>query len=89
MMNLTLPKWCDVLIVIYKTPESKRYCQKFTSNVDTTINHIREIVRVLQDAKLVEIKPTKKIKRIELTEKGKEVAQSIQKIKITLNGNQF
>lgn len=89
MMNLTLPKWCDVLLVIYKCPENKRYCQKFTSNVNTTINHIREIVKVLEKEKLIQIKPMKKIKQIQITEKGKEVALSIQKIKIELNGNQL
>lgn len=90
MMNiLTLPKWSDVLLGIYKTPESNRYCQKITVKVNSTINHIRAIVKVLEIEGLIEIKPTKKIKLIYLTEKGKEVAIALINIKTAINGNKL
>jgi predicted transcriptional regulator len=80
-----MPKWSEVLLGIYKTPENKRYCQKITRNVKSTINHIRAIVKVLAKAKLIKIIPTKKIKHIQLTEKGKEVATSLINIKSAIN----
>ena len=84
-----LPKWSDVLIAIYKSPESKRYCQKIAHNVDSTNNHIRAIVKALEELKLVEIVPTKKIKQIYLTEKGKGVALALLNIKSAIDENKL
>ena len=86
---LSLPKWSDVLLGIYKSPESKRYCQKITPNVKSTINHIRKVVKVLAKAELIQIKPTKKIKRIYLTKKGEEVAIALLNIKSAINESQL
>ncbi len=84
---LSLPKWSDVLIGIYKTPECRRYCQKITRNIDSTANHIRAIVKFLEKAKLIQIIPTKKIKRIYLTDKGRDVALALLNIKSAINEN--
>ena len=81
MTSLSLPKWSDVLIGLYLTSENKRYCQKLSRNVKASINHIRVLVKKLETAKLVKIIPTKKIKRIYLTEKGENVASAILAIK--------
>ena len=82
---LSLPRWCDVLTGIYKIPESRRYCQKITREVKTPINHIRKVVKNLEKAKLIKIFPTKKIKRIRLTDKGENIASSVLNIKIAMN----
>jgi len=81
---LNLPKWGDVLVEIYKAREHNRYCQRINREVKASINHLRAIVKMLEGAKLIEIVPTKKIKRINLTEKGESVATSIMKIKSEL-----
>lgn len=81
---LHLPKWSNVLIGIYKTPEYKRYCQKINREVKASINHLRAIVRLLEEAKLIEIIPSRKIKRINMTEKGKRVVVNILNIKSEL-----
>jgi len=86
---LSLPKWSDVLLGIYKTPESRRYCQKLTPHIKSTINHIRRIVKGLAKANLVRIIPTKKIKRIELTDRGKQVASALLNIKSAMSENRF
>ncbi len=86
---LSLPKWSDVLLGIYKIPESRRYCQKITREVKSSINHIRALVKTLEKAKLIKILPTKKIKRIYLTDKGKNVASAILDIKSEINENKL
>lgn len=82
--QLNNPVWHDVIVKIYKTPEHKRYCQKISKEVKASINHLRTIVKLLKKAKLIEIMPTKKIKRIAMTDKGKRVAASILNIKSEL-----
>lgn len=72
-----LPRWYDVLAQLYKLPEHKRYCQRLCRAVNASANHVRTIVRELEAKGLVEIIPTKKIKRIHMTDKGKRVALSM------------
>ena len=81
---LQLPKWGDIIVELYKTHEPHRYCQRINRNVKASINHLRFTVKLLEKAKLIEIIPTKKIKRINLTKKGEIVAASILRIKSEL-----
>jgi len=79
--SLYLPKWHEVLAQLYKTPDKYRYSQKLNIGIRGSLTHLRHVVRLLEANKLVEIIPTKKIKRIHLTEKGKNVAKAILEIK--------
>ena len=72
-----MPRWNDVLIELYKMPEHRRYCQRLFRAVNASANHVRTIVQELEAKGLVEIIPTKKIKRIHMTEKGTRVALSM------------
>ena len=76
-----LPVWIEVLVQLHKAPDNRRYCQRICREVDTSMNHLRAIVRRLAEKKLVEIVSTKKIKRIIVTEKGKRVAMYMQGIR--------
>ena len=69
-----------MLVELHKAPDYKRYCQKMGREINTSINHIRAVVRRLAEKDLVEIISTKKIKRITVTEKGERVAVLIMKI---------
>ena len=81
---LYFPKWSEILVEIYKAPERSRYCQKINREVKASLNHLRTIVRLLEEAKLIEIIPTRKIKKIIMTEKGKKVVVCILNIKSEL-----
>jgi len=81
---LKIPRWNDVLTEIHKTQEKYRYCEKLNKGVKCSRTHIREIVKLLAENKLVEIIPTKKIKKIALTEKGHKVTIAILTIKSEL-----
>ncbi|MCH7574819.1 MAG: hypothetical protein IIA59_06810 [Candidatus Marinimicrobia bacterium] len=52
--------------------------------MNASANHVRTIVRELEVKGLVEIVPTRKIKRIHVTEKGKRVALSMINIQSEL-----
>ena len=82
--SLYLPIWIDVLVKLNKAPDYKRYCQRLSREVDTSINHLRAVVRRLAERNLVEIVATKKIKRIIVTAKGKRIAVAVQNIKSEL-----
>ena len=49
-----------------------------------SLTHLREIVRLLEKYELIEIVPTKKIKQINLTEKGRRASIHIMKLKSEL-----
>ena len=82
---LTMPRWHDVLLQIYKSPDRERYCEKLNRAVKASRTHIREIVKLLARYNLIEVQPTKKTKRLCLTEKGRKVASFIMEIKAELN----
>ena len=82
--SLYLPAWIDVLVQLHKAPDYKRYCQKVGKDINTSMNHIRAVVRRLAEKNLVEIIFTKKINRIVITDKGKRMATAFQQIKSEL-----
>lgn len=79
-----MPRWSDVLVEIYKKEEIHRYCEKLNRGVKGSLSHLREIVKLLEKYDLIEITPTRKIKRINLTERGKKVSISIINIQSEL-----
>ena len=82
--SIYLPVWIEVLVHLHRAPDHKRYCQRLSREVDTSINHLRAVVRRLAEKNLVEIVSTKKIKRIIVTDKGKRVVVAVQSIKSEL-----
>jgi len=82
--SLYLPVWIDVLVHLHKAPDCRRYCQRLSREVNTSINHLRAVVRRLAEKNLIEIVSTKKIKRIIMTDKGKRIAVAVQNIKSEL-----
>lgn len=79
-----LPVWIEVLVQLHKAPENRRYCQRICREVDTSMNHLRAIVKHLAEKRLIEIIFAKKINRIIITEKGKRMAMAFQQIKSEL-----
>lgn len=85
--TLRMPRWNDVLLEIYNTHPRYRYCQKLNRGVKASANHIRAIVRLLYENNLIEIVPTKKIRFIEITGKGKAIAVLLLKLRTELRCN--
>ncbi len=81
---LYLPKWLEVLMKINNAPENKRYSQKLQRVLKMSINHLRAILKRLENENFIQIYPSKKIKWIILTDKGKEVSQAVMSIKSSI-----
>ena len=82
--SLYLPRWNDVLVEIHNEVHGNRYCQKLIRRVKGSLTHLREVVRLLEKSELVKIVPTKKIKQINLTEKGRRACIHIMNLKSEL-----
>jgi predicted transcriptional regulator len=83
--SLTMPRWNDVLLAMYKSREDCRYCEKLNRTVRASRTHIREIIRAMARHGLIEIIESSKIKRLELTEKGKKIAAYVLGIRSELS----
>jgi predicted transcriptional regulator len=78
--SIRLQRWNDVLIAISKARNRQCYCERLYKIIQCSRTHMREIVAQLLDENLIEITPSRKIKYLELTDKGKRVIDSLQTI---------
>ena len=74
-----------MLLEIHRSPEGKRYCEKLTRQVKGSRTHLRDVVKMLEQHKLIRIEPTSKMKMLSLTEKGKKVALNLLEIRSELS----
>jgi len=79
--SLYLPRWFDVLLAIHRASDRFNYSQKLNRQIMGSLTHLRAIVKLLKKYDLVEILPGNKVKRIELTDKGRQISINIQNIK--------
>jgi Mn-dependent DtxR family transcriptional regulator len=79
-----MPRWNNVLVGINNSMDQYSYCQRLSRQVKGSLTYLREIVKLLEENDLVEVIPSRKIKRLVLTEKGKKVTVSILNIKSEL-----
>jgi len=79
--QLQLSKWNEILIEIFRLNGRKIYCQLLGKRVDSSLGHLRCIVKNLERHKLIEIKLDKHINQIRLTLKGQRVANNLVLIK--------
>lgn len=73
----TMPRWQEVLLGIYRSRKRHRYAERLHRLIKGSRTYIREVVRRLAAYDLIQIVPTKKIKKLKLTERGRKVIHSI------------
>jgi len=78
--RLKLPRWSDVLVEIHKRQPRICYSEKLNKSIKGSLTYLREVIKALENQKLIEIIPTSNIKRIILTDTGVLVSGSIQQI---------
>lgn len=83
--KLALPRWHHVIIELYRKNIRPKYSQRLNRKIKGSINHLRQIVRMLSKKGLVRIIPSNKIKHLELTKRGEKVASAILEIKAELS----
>ena len=79
-----LPRWNDVLLQIYKSRDTTRYGEKLNRLVKGSRTHLRRVLVMLERHGLIEIIPSKKIKRLLLTDKGRRVAALLLEVRLAL-----
>jgi len=70
-----LPKWTELVVILYNTPPEQRYCGKLHRRTGMTIRHIRNLMSDLEDMKIIQRREEGKIKYITLTEAGEHLAE--------------
>jgi len=81
---LKLPRWNEVLVKILRNRNKVCYCERLNRSIQGSRTYLREIIRILANNNLIEIRPTKKIKKLFLTDKGKRVAIHISNLRTEL-----
>ncbi|MCP4603475.1 MAG: hypothetical protein GY847_23645 [Proteobacteria bacterium] len=84
MNNLRMPRWIDILVAIYLSPEQHRYSERLNRSVGCSLTHFRNTVALMAKHNLLEIHEGRKIKTLTLTERGQQIASSIMAIKSQL-----
>lgn len=78
--EIFLPKWTEILVAIYNSPEDQRYCGKLHRRTGMTIRHLRSLVRSLEGMGIVTKEGKGKIKYIQLTDSGINLAEALLEI---------
>lgn len=79
-----LPKWTELVVMLYNTPPEQRYCEKLHRRTGMTIRHLRNLTSDLEDMKIIERREEGKIKYITLTDTGKRLAELFLEVYPTL-----
>lgn len=89
--NLILKtKMSDILKCLYTTNNGKIYSSRLSKLVDTTYSHTTKIVGNLYTLGLIEVhNKTGRIKEIQITQKGRQVAKRIVEIEYIMKNGEI
>ncbi len=73
-----------MMLVELKNADSNVYASVLAKQIDCTYSHVVKILQEMQKADLINFKKEGRLKLLELTKKGKEVAGNIESIKTLL-----
>ena len=83
-MPIYLPKWIEVIAMLYNMPDRERYCQRLYRKLRMNSSHVRTMIHHLERFCLIERIPEKRIRYITLTEKGIALAELALRMKSVL-----
>ena len=73
-----------MMLVELKNADSDVYASVLAKQIDCTYSHVVKILQEMQKADLINFKKEGRLKLLELTRKGEEIASHIQHIKTKL-----
>tara|TARA_Y100000310_G_scaffold332849_1_gene409216 strand:+ start:1717 stop:1989 length:273 start_codon:yes stop_codon:yes gene_type:complete len=73
-----------MMLVELKNANSTVYASVLAKQIDCTYSHVVKILQEMQKAELVNFRKEGRLKLLELTKKGKEIATNIESIKTML-----
>lgn len=80
--QLTLPQWSMVLIALHHIRKPYRYTQRLYREIPSSSpTHIRKILSLMETGGFITRTEGSKIRHIEFTPKGKQIAEDVLKLK--------
>ena len=73
--KIFLPKWTEVVVALYVTPDEHCYCGRLHRKTRMTNRHMRDLVAQLEEKNIIERHEGSKIKYMKLTETGEKLAR--------------
>jgi len=73
-----------MMLVELKNASENVYASVLAKQIDCTYSHVVKILQEMQKADLINFKKEGRLKLLELTRKGKEIASNIESIKTQL-----
>lgn len=73
-----------MMLVELKNADTEVYASVLAKQIDCTYSHVVKILQEMQKADLINFKKEGRLKLLELTKKGKEIASNIETIKSVL-----
>ena len=73
-----------MMLVELKNANSQVYASVLAKQIDCTYSHVVKILQEMQKANLINFKKEGRLKLLELTRKGHDVARDIENIKTVL-----
>ncbi|HLD00734.1 MAG TPA: winged helix DNA-binding protein [Candidatus Nanoarchaeia archaeon] len=73
-----------MMLVELKNADSGVYASVLAKQIDCTYSHVVKILQEMQKADLINFKKEGRLKLLELTKKGNEIASNIESIKTKL-----
>ncbi|MDD5086647.1 MAG: winged helix DNA-binding protein [Candidatus Nanoarchaeia archaeon] len=70
-----------MMLVELKNAKNEIYASSLAKNIDCTYSHVVKILQEMQKAGLINFDKQGRLKLLNLTKKGNEVAENIEKIK--------
>lgn len=73
-----------MMLVELKNADTEVYASVLAKQIDCTYSHVVKILQEMQRADLINFKKEGRLKLLELTKKGREIASNIETIKSVL-----
>ena len=73
-----------MMLVELKNADANVYASVLAKQIDCTYSHVVKILQEMQKANLINFKKEGRLKLLELTKKGREIATNIESIKTML-----
>ena len=83
--GLSLPGWCNLLLVLDTLQDNQRYCQRVYREISIASSHVRSIITHMEEKDIIKRNKKGRIKHIHITDKGKQIAKDVLKLKQDLN----
>lgn len=73
-----------MMLVELKNANAQVYASVLAKQIDCTYSHVVKILQEMQKAELIRFKKEGRLKLLELTKKGNDIAKNIESIKTVL-----